>query len=67
MVGSGPHLAQFAGFQQQDDFLHLERERDRERYRVCTLPIQVEATLKWEVIYFRGKTATKPYSWKLIT
>ena len=33
MVGSGSHLAQFAGSQQQDDFLHVERERDRERYR----------------------------------
>ena len=33
MVGSGPHQAKFAGSQQQDDFLNLERERDRERYR----------------------------------
>ena len=38
MVGSGPdqvgpHQAEFAGSQRQDDFLNLERERDRERYR----------------------------------
>ena len=33
MVGSGPHLAQFAGSQQQDDFLNLEWERDCERYQ----------------------------------
>ena len=33
MLGLGPHLAQFTGSQQEDDFLHLERERDCERYR----------------------------------
>ena len=38
MVGSDPHKtslhqAESAGSQRQDDFLNLERERDRERYR----------------------------------
>ena len=38
MVGSGPHKtslhqAESAGSQRQDDFLNLEWERDRERYR----------------------------------
>ena len=38
MVGSSPHKtslhqAETASSQQQDDFLNLERERDRERYR----------------------------------
>ena len=33
MVGSGPHQTESAGSQQQNDFLNLERERDRERYR----------------------------------
>ena len=33
MVGSGPHQAESAGSQQQDDFLNLERDRDCERYR----------------------------------
>ena len=38
MVGSGPHQggshqAESAGSQQQDDFLNLEWERDREKYR----------------------------------
>ena len=30
MVGSGPHQAESAGSQRQDDFLNLEHERDRE-------------------------------------
>ena len=33
MIGSGPHQAESASSQQQNDFLNLERERDRERYR----------------------------------
>ena len=33
MVGSGPHQAESANSQQQDDFLNLECERDREKYR----------------------------------
>ena len=38
MVGSGPdqagpYQAEFPGSQRQEDFLNLERERDRERYR----------------------------------
>ena len=33
MVGASPHQAEFAGSQRQDDFLNLEQERDRERYR----------------------------------
>ena len=33
MVGSGPHQMEPAGSQQQDNFLNLERERDRERHR----------------------------------
>ena len=38
MVGSGPHQtsphqAKYANFHQQDDFLNLESERDREKYR----------------------------------
>ena len=33
MVGSGPHQADSAGSQQQDDFLNFEQERDRERDR----------------------------------
>ena len=33
MVGSGPHQAESAGSQQQDDFLNLEWERDCERYQ----------------------------------
>ena len=40
--------------------------RDIERV-VCTLPIQAKATLKWEVTYLKGKTATKPCNWRLIT
>ena len=35
--------------------------RDIER-AVCTLPIQAEATLEWEVTYLKGKTVTKPCS-----
>ena len=30
MVGSGPHQAEFVDSQRQDDFLNLEREKDRE-------------------------------------
>ena len=38
MAGSGPHQtslhqAESTNFHQQDDFLNLERERDREKYR----------------------------------
>ena len=33
MVESSPHQAKSMNFQRQDDFLNLERERDRERYR----------------------------------
>ena len=38
-------------------FLTLSRKeivKDIERV-VCTLPIQAEATLKWEVTYLKGK------------
>ena len=31
---------------------------------VCTLPIQAEATLEWEVTYLKSQTATNPCSWK---
>ena len=30
MVGSGPHQTELVDSQRQDDFLNLERERDRE-------------------------------------
>ena len=30
MVGSGPHQEESTGSQRQDDFLNLERRRDRE-------------------------------------
>ena len=30
---AGPHQAKLVGSQRQDDFLNLEQERDRERYR----------------------------------
>ena len=33
MVGSGLRQAKSAGSQRQDDFLNLEQERDREKYR----------------------------------
>ena len=33
MVGSSPQQTESTGSQRQDDFLNLERERDRERYR----------------------------------
>ena len=38
MAGSGPHQtspyqAEFANVRQQDEFLNLERERDRENYQ----------------------------------
>ena len=30
---TSPHQAESANFHQQDDFLNLERERDREKYQ----------------------------------
>ena len=33
MVGSGPHQTEPAGSQRQDNFLILERERDRDKHR----------------------------------
>ena len=37
MVGSSPHQAESANVQQPDDFLELERKRDKENYQEGSL------------------------------
>ena len=79
MAGSGPHQtspqqAESANVRQQDEFLNLERERDRENYQVenyqvavYILSMQVEAIFEGEATSPMSEMIIKPCNERLTT
>ena len=74
MAGSGPHQTslhqvEFANVHQQDEFLNLERERDRENYQEGSVipPTRVEVVFEGKVTYPMSKVMIKPCNERLMT
>ena len=59
---TSPHQAKSANIRQQDEFLNLERERDRENYQEGSVHTThtVEAVFEGKVTYPMSKVMIKP-------